>query len=540
MRPHAGSASTLRRKRRISAQVNTHRAAGSPRGRLCQHRRPRPAPPPTMKDRHAEASWECRDGGSKALAGAASETRAGGAIDASAPWLDAARSGRPSGYRPNDGRSDRGRDAQPSTRRFWSGSARRIGRSGPPGIWPGHARRCRRRRSSRDAGARASSRQAGRIRGAIRARNYARRTPAIRSTLPTPTTAERSRSSSNAGTTFGDVGAAARSTAAQGCRARRAHGASRGRAMGAPRASGSCATPPATGDLVAAYPEVFRSRFPGSSSAWVRALTSRRTTVARPSPVWSGATSTRREHSCPADHCSHDQTSGAAASATAAAPPNHGSGSGCGRPGCRPGRPGGRAGRAGSAARSTRCPGRRRGSPRARCRRCRRRRRGGARAGRTRRPGRGRSRATRSAGRASWWRVASASQIGKSVMTGPGSSDRTMPALPSSSARASASYRARGRRARPAPSAGEQHDAEQQAAGDRERRPEPRDRVGPAAALADPADERIEDEQRRDDQQHVDRAGGVQERAPGGRHGEDQRRDERTSRPRRRSAAEAG
>jgi DNA-binding XRE family transcriptional regulator len=92
--------------------------------------------------------------------------------------------------------------------------------------------------------------------------------------------------------TFGDVGAAARSSARKVAElgeliADRWEGEGRVSSIWIVRDTAR------NRQLVARYPEVFRSRFPGSSSAWVSALTARGEVPADPGLVWCDLEATR-------------------------------------------------------------------------------------------------------------------------------------------------------------------------------------------------------------------------------------------------------
>ena len=92
---------------------------------------------------------------------------------------------------------------------------------------------------------------------------------------------------------IGDIGAAARSTARKLAEAEALAIAS---GNGQPYRVGGCWVVRATArnrQLVARYPEVFASRFPGSSIGWVRALATGTEPPAEPGLVWCDANATR-------------------------------------------------------------------------------------------------------------------------------------------------------------------------------------------------------------------------------------------------------
>ena len=72
----------------------------------------------------------------------------------------------------------------------------------------------------------------------------------------------------------------------------------------------------------------------------------------------------------------------------------------------------------------------------------------------------------------------------------------------------------------------QERDREEQRPEDPEQRSEPGDRPRPAEPDPDPGDERVEGEECRDDQQHVERSGRVEERPPGRGDREDEAGDE--------------
>jgi len=93
--------------------------------------------------------------------------------------------------------------------------------------------------------------------------------------------------------TFGDIGAAARSS---GRKAAEAEALAIAIGNGRPYAVHACWVVRATKrnrELVRRYPELFASRFPGSSEQWVRALTDGRQPPREPGLIWCDVRATR-------------------------------------------------------------------------------------------------------------------------------------------------------------------------------------------------------------------------------------------------------
>ena len=145
---------------------------------------------------------------------------------------------------------------------------------------------------------------------------------------------------------------------------------------------------------------------------------------------------------------------------------------------------------------------------------------GDRRATRPRTPSRGpgRPRASRPAGRARARAAVSASQIGKSWMTGADAVERRPDRrhLPGEDPVGPLGPPGAARERR------EQRDREQQRPAHRQHRTGPGDLAGPAQPPRQPGEPGVERPERRDDQQHVHRGRGVEERAPGRRDREQQ------------------
>jgi transcriptional regulator with XRE-family HTH domain len=93
--------------------------------------------------------------------------------------------------------------------------------------------------------------------------------------------------------TFGDVGAGVRSTNRKLAEAQRLAAAIWGEERHEVAACWVIRGTRANRDLVARYPELFASRFPGSSAGWVRALTTGGLAPAEPGLIWCDVAATR-------------------------------------------------------------------------------------------------------------------------------------------------------------------------------------------------------------------------------------------------------